>query len=138
MWHASCELLRECRSHLLLHLPWIWHSWVLSLVLSSHTTHWLHTTTSWHSTSTSSLRSFSSHVSTTSLSWELLLVLPILSWNSSSSLWEWLSSLEWLTWLCLGTDSHVSNTLNDLVKDLMNFSVFLSFLLLFDFLFGEP
>ena len=132
--NTTLELLREWLSHLWCHLTWVWHPWLLTLELLTHWHLWVHAT-SWHSTSASSGSTLSSHVTTASLTGILLLILRISTWNISS-LWEWLSTLVWLSWLCLRTNTHLSNTLNDLVKNLMNLSVFLGLSLLFDFVLG--
>ena len=134
--HAACELLRERLSHLW-HLSWVWHSW-LTLELSSHSHRLRHTTSShWF---TASLASSSSHAVATSLRLELLLILTlttVATWNTCP-LCEWLSTLVGLSRLLLRTNSHVSNSLDDLVKNLMDFSVFLGFSLLLDLVLGQP
>ena len=127
LWHSTWELLREWWSHSW-HLSLVWHSW-LTLELSRHWHSLLHTT-SRHSASSTSLASSSSHAISSSLSTKLLWVW-VTTWATSTT-WEWLASLIWLSWLDLWTYSHISNSFNDLVKDLMNFSVFFSFLLLFE------
>jgi hypothetical protein len=60
---------------------------------------------------------------------ELLRVLTtITTWHPT--LREWLSTLE-----SLSSWAHVSDALDDFIQDLMNFSILLGFLLLFDFIF---
>lgn len=101
-----------------------------------HSTHWhrLHST-SLHAALSASLASSSSHLIATSLTLELLIIsTTILAWHSST--WWELLALEWL--LSLTTHSHTTNSLDDVVQNLVNFSVFLGFLLLLNFFLGEP